>query len=249
MGQAMSRWQAFGIHLAISTLLLLAMLTIILLLWYPGLLFSVDGGWTGLRIVIGVDLVLGPLLTLVVFKAGKPGLKFDLSCIAIFQLVCMAAGMWIVYDERPVALVLAYDTFYSLSRDEFETYEKDTAFLGDFAGGWPKLLHTELPENYIQADIVAIRSEFIGDPLYIQTERYRAIPETDTAAVFRRESNVRAQISEELKSQLPENCLLSRFVSSITAGLVCFNPESMKLESFYELDLALQTEEVPGLDV
>ncbi len=89
MDRAMSRWQAFGIHLVISTLLLLAMLAIILLLWYPGLLFSVDGGWMGLRIVIGVDLVLGPLLTLVVFKAGKPGLKFDLSCIAAFQLICM----------------------------------------------------------------------------------------------------------------------------------------------------------------
>ena len=54
----MSRWQAFGIHLAISTVLLLVMLLIIFWIWFPGILFSVDGGWTGLRIVIGVDLVL-----------------------------------------------------------------------------------------------------------------------------------------------------------------------------------------------
>ena len=249
MDRAMSRWQAFGIHLAISALLLLAMLTIILLLWYPGLLFRVDGGWTGLRIVIGVDLVLGPLLTLVVFKAGKPGLKFDLTCIAAFQLACMAAGMWIVYDERPIALVLAYDTFYSLSRDEFEAYEKDVAFLDDFDGAWPKLLHTELPENYIQADIVAIRSQFIGDPLYIQTDRYRAIPDGDTASVFRRESNVRSAIDSELESELPENCLLSRFVSTVTTGLVCFNPETMKLESFYEGNFSPEVEDASGLDV
>ncbi len=249
MDRAMSRWQAFGIHLAISMLLLLAMLAIILLLWYPGLLFSVDGGWTGLRIVIGVDLVLGPLLTLVVFKAGKPGLKFDLSCIAAFQLICMTAGMWIVYDERPLALVLAYDTFYSLTRDEFADYGKDIGFLDDIQGPWPKLLYTELPDNDIQADIIAIRGEFIGDPLFIQTDRYRPIPVADAASVFRWEGDMRALLSEELRSSLPDDCLLSRFVSSITSGYVCFDAESMELESFHQENLALEAGPVPGLDV
>ena len=240
----MSRWQAFAIHLAISVLILLLLMAIILLLWYPGLLFSVDGGWAGLRIVIGVDLVLGPLMTLVVFKAGKPGLKFDLSCIAVFQIGCMAAGMWIVYDERPLALVLAHDTFYSLARDDFVDFEKDAAILEDFPGSWPKLIYTELPENDIQADIIAIRGQFIGDPLYIQTERYKAIPETDTAAIFRRESVVRAGVSEELRSQLPDNCLFSSFASSVTSGFVCFDPEEMELSSFYdnEYSQAAETE-------
>jgi len=249
MDRAMSRWQAFGIHLAISMLLLLAMLAIILLLWYPGLLFSVDGGWTGLRIVIGVDLVLGPLLTLVVFKAGKPGLKFDLSCIAAFQLICMTAGMWIVYDERPLALVLAYDTFYSLTRDEFADYGKDIGFLDDIQGPWPKLLYTELPDNDIQADIIAIRGEFIGDPLFIQTDRYRPIPVADAASVFRWEGDMRALLSEELRSSLPDDCLLSRFVSSITSGYVCFDAETMELESFHQENLAFEAGPVPGLDV
>ena len=229
----MSRWKAFGIHFAISVAVLTVLMGVILVFWYPGILFNVDGGWTGLRIVIGVDLVLGPLLTLVVFKAGKPGLRFDLTCIAVFQITCMAGGMYIVYSERPLALVLAYDTFYSLAAQEFEDYDKDVAVLDQFPGSYPKLLHTELPDNEIEADIVSVRSQFIGDPLFMQTERYRPIPEAGTATVFIREQTVRSGVSEEFLQALPEGCLLSRFISSVTGGYVCFDAENMRLDSFY----------------
>jgi hypothetical protein len=76
-----------AIHFLIGLAIFLGLLAVILFLWYPGILFNVDRGWAGLQLVIGVDLIAGPLLTLVVFKTGKRGLNFDLSCIAIFQAV------------------------------------------------------------------------------------------------------------------------------------------------------------------
>ncbi len=234
----MSRWKAFAIHFSISLIVFLVLLAIILIVWYPGILFSVDGGWTGLRIVIGVDLVLGPLLTLIVFKAGKPGLRFDLTCIGTAQVVCMAAGMWIVYEERPIALVLAYDTIYSLAKQEFEELGRDRSVLDDIPGSYPKLVYTELPENDISADIAAIRSQFIGDPLYIQTERYRAMPDQAEGVrqVFRREAAVRSGISEELAAELEEDCLLSKFVSAVTSGYVCFDPVGRRLSGYYDFE-------------
>ena len=39
-----------------------------------------------------MDVVLGPLLTLltlIVFKPGKPSLKFDMSCIVVAQLTVL----------------------------------------------------------------------------------------------------------------------------------------------------------------
>ncbi|MCG8415346.1 MAG: hypothetical protein MI746_14100 [Pseudomonadales bacterium] len=230
----MSRWQAFGIHLSISAVILLLLLAVIMFVWFPGILFSVDGGWAGLRIVIGVDMVLGPLMTLVVYKAGKPGLKFDLTAIALFQFTCMAAGMWIVYNERPLALVLAHDTVYSITSQEFEDYDKDPGVLDEFPGSYPKLLYTEMPENDIAADIAAIRSQFIGDPLFIQTERYRVLPERNTAEIFRREESVRASVSEELLSQLVQNCVFAKFISAVTSGYVCFDTEQMRYVEYYE---------------
>ncbi|KAB0769044.1 hypothetical protein F7O87_33620, partial [Pseudomonas aeruginosa] len=62
-----SRWRAFFIHLLISLAIFIVLLAIICLWWYPGALFEIAGGWQGVRIVAAVDMVLGPLLTLVVY--------------------------------------------------------------------------------------------------------------------------------------------------------------------------------------
>ncbi len=230
----MSRWRASAIHFSLSLVVLVLLLAVIFVLWYPGILFSVDGGWTGLRIVVGVDLVLGPLLTLIVFKSGKPGLKFDLSCIALAQTVCLAIGVWVVYNERPIALVMAYDTVYSLAAQEFDEYGKDISILDDIPGRKPKLLYVELPENEVSADIENVRSQFIGDPLYIQTDKYRSISQSNLQAedIFRREQAVRAGLSKELLATLPANCILSKFVSAITSGYVCYDHEVGRFTQF-----------------
>ena len=111
---SMNRWKAFALHFALSVAVFASLLGIIMTLWYPGVLFNIDGGWSGLKLVMGVDVILGPLLTLVIFRAGKPGLKFDLGCIAALQIACMTAGVWVVYQSRPIALVFAYDTLARL---------------------------------------------------------------------------------------------------------------------------------------
>jgi hypothetical protein len=232
----MSRWKAGAIHFSISSMVCLGLLGVILSLWYPGILFIIERGWTGLRILIGVDLVLGPLLTLIVFKAGKPGLRFDLSCIVTAQALCMAAGMWLVYNERPLVVVLAYDTFFSLTADEFADYDRDVSILDTLPGRYPKFVYVELPDNDISADIVAARSQYIGDPLFIQAEKYRVIPDQPEAldAVFRREAAVRELFASEHDEMPAARCLLSQFVSVVTTGYVCFDRVDHKLSAFYE---------------
>lgn len=230
----MSRWKAGAIHLSISVVIFLGLLATILLLWYPGILFSIDRGWAGLQLVIGVDLMAGPLLTLVVFKSGKKGLKFDLSCIVVFQAACMAAGMWVVYSERPLALVLAYDTFYSVNAEEFLQYERDPQVLDSFPGAYPKLVYIELPESEVAAEIASVRAQFIGDPLYVQTEKYRAMPVDELESVFRAEESTRRQAPELVLNELDESCRLSKFISPVVSGFVCFDGESRALSMFYE---------------
>ena len=232
----MSRWQASAIHLAISSVIFLILLAIILYVWYPGLLFQIDGGWDGLQIVIGVDLVLGPLLTLIVFKAGKPSLKFDLSCIAFLQAICLAGGVYIVHAERPIVLVLAWDTIYALAADELQDFDRDPAVLDQFAGPDPKFVYVELPENHVAAEIEAIRSTFIGDPLYVRTDRYVELPDADFAKYFRRSQNFLDSLADELREQLPEACLFSRFTSAQMSGYVCVDANTKELTNFYRND-------------
>ncbi|MBQ13092.1 MAG: hypothetical protein QGG67_15325 [Gammaproteobacteria bacterium] len=232
----MSRWKAFAIHFCISLAVFLVLLAIIVFIWYPGILFGVDGGWNGLRIIIGVDLVLGPLLTLIVFKTGKPSLKFDLSCIATFQILCLLAGTWIVYGERPLALILAYDTIYALAAQEFELYERDITFIDDYPGSSPKMIYVELPEDEVSAEILYIRSQFIDDPLFVQTELFKPMPtdDYDILSIFRREDAVRSTVTEELLARLDEDCVLTKFISTRISGYVCFDPRENQLTRFYD---------------
>lgn len=76
-----NRYQAFAIHLGLSFLIFIVLASLIVFYWYPGFLFATDGGWQGIRLIAGVDLVIGPCLTLLLYKRGKPGLKFDMMCV------------------------------------------------------------------------------------------------------------------------------------------------------------------------
>ncbi len=116
----MSRFSAFSYHMAISLVIFAILAYLIVEVWYPEFFFTIDGGWEGIRIVIGVDLVLGPLLTLVVYKAGKPGLKFDLSCIGVLQSLCLIAGVFVIYTVRPLYFIYYDKHFYSASADTYK---------------------------------------------------------------------------------------------------------------------------------
>jgi len=101
----MTRFHAFSYHMTISLVIFFALSYVIVELWYPDFFFAIDGGWEGIQLIIGVDLILGPVLTLVVFKLGKPGLKFDLFCIGLLQMLCLSAGVYVVYSERPIFFI------------------------------------------------------------------------------------------------------------------------------------------------
>ena len=111
---------AFGVHLAISALIILFFLSITLFVWYPYPYFDIHGGRHILTILVTVDLVLGPLLTLVVFKPGKPGLKFDLSCIAIAQIAALLYGGTVIFNQRPVVVAFVVDRFNVMSAKDID---------------------------------------------------------------------------------------------------------------------------------
>ncbi len=107
----LSRFQAFAIHLFISSAILGAFLSIVLFIWYPQPFFVVEGLVEIVWVLVGVDIVLGPTLTLIVFKAGKPSLKWDMSVIAGIQIIGFIYGAHTFFVERP-AFAVMYDADY-----------------------------------------------------------------------------------------------------------------------------------------
>lgn len=121
----MSRWKASAIHLGISAAIALVVLAVIYLVWYPAPYFTVMGGDKLVLLITGVDVVLGPLITLIIFRAGKKGLKFDLSVIAFLQATALAYGVSVVAQGRPVYLVYAVNRFNVVSAADLDQADID----------------------------------------------------------------------------------------------------------------------------
>jgi hypothetical protein len=168
----MSRYRAASVHFGISFLIFLALAYLVVFVWYPGFFFDTDGGWQGMRIIAAVDLVLGPLLTLIVYKAGKPSLKFDLSAIATLQLVCLAAGVWIVSSERPIAMVYVDGWFFAMNAGAYREVGVAPPDLSGVPGPSPKWVMVDIPDDPFEQS--AIRSAMYRShkPLRTLTERY-----------------------------------------------------------------------------
>ncbi len=142
----MSRYSAFGIHLGISFAIFLVLAYLVVFEWYPGMFFDIDGGWRGMRIITAVDMVLGPTLTLAVYKAGKKGLRMDLTLIGLLQFACLFAGTYVVYVERPLAVVFNDGAFAVLSTDDYVNDAGiDVPDLRHIPGDYPKWVLVEVP--------------------------------------------------------------------------------------------------------
>ncbi len=139
--------KAFAIHLAISATIVGIVFILIFFFWYPKPFFEANGAWTVLRVLVGVDLVMGPLLTLILFKKGKKGLVFDMCMIAAIQLAALVYGIHVIYGERPYYLVFAVDRFEVVGRVEIDESKIKYPELRDKPNEGPILVFADFPED------------------------------------------------------------------------------------------------------
>ena len=99
-----SRWKAAGIHFSLSVVLVSLVFVGLIALWYPPELWRMAKVGGLVMILASVDVTLGPLLTLAVFKHGKRGMKFDLAVIALLQIAGLVYGLHVMFQSRPVFL-------------------------------------------------------------------------------------------------------------------------------------------------
>ena len=107
------RARAAGIHLLISLVVAGLAAALVFGLWYPGAYRNLSGGRELFLLITTVDVVLGPLLTFVVFdlRKGWPHVRRDLAIIGCIQLAALLYGLHTVYVARPVAMVFEVDRF------------------------------------------------------------------------------------------------------------------------------------------
>lgn len=116
-GTGAFRWEdrlkASAVHLGVSLLIASMAAMLVFGLWYPYPYRESTGGRELFTILVIVDVVLGPLITLAVFNRSKPRgeLVKDLTLVGLVQLGALAYGLWVVLVARPVHLVFEFDRF------------------------------------------------------------------------------------------------------------------------------------------
>ena len=107
------RLRASGIHFCISLAVATLAALLVFLVWYPYPYREVSGGRELFLILVSVDVVLGPLITLMIFNRSKPRKELvrDLAIVGLIQLSALAYGMWTVSVARPVHMAFEFDRF------------------------------------------------------------------------------------------------------------------------------------------
>jgi hypothetical protein len=170
----MSRWKASGIHLLLSATIAGSVLIFMLALWYPWPLFEVAGGSGLILILIGVDVTVGPLITLIIFKSGKKGLKFDLAAIASLQLAALAYGVHAMYLARPVYLAFTIDRFEVVTAKDLDPEDLARVTRAEFKRvplGRPRYVAAVLPSDLKERTKV-LETSLVGKDLQLYPQYY-----------------------------------------------------------------------------
>lgn len=100
-------------HLVVSVLIAAVCATLVFAVWYPYPYSELASGRELFALVVSVDVVIGPLLSLFVFNPAKPRAELwrDLAIIFVLQLGALTYGMYSVTQARPVWLAFEGDRF------------------------------------------------------------------------------------------------------------------------------------------
>ncbi|WP_157896512.1 hypothetical protein [Acidovorax carolinensis] len=127
---------AAGLHVLLSAVVLVLVALLVFALWFPSPLGQLAGGLRLFWTIVGVDLVCGPLLTLLLYRSTKTrlALAVDYSLIALLQLAALAYGLQTLAHARPLAQVFEVDRFRLVSYADIA--EPDVQNLPPWAQPW-----------------------------------------------------------------------------------------------------------------
>ncbi|MES9975498.1 MAG: hypothetical protein ABW094_14670 [Candidatus Thiodiazotropha sp.] len=100
-------------HLIVSFSIALLCSVLVFAIWYPYPFNEIAGGKDLFRILVFVDVIIGPLLTLIVYNPKKPALELwrDIGIIISLQITALAYGLHSTYISRPVFVGFEGDRF------------------------------------------------------------------------------------------------------------------------------------------
>jgi hypothetical protein len=172
------RFQAFALHLLGSASALALVLGGLYLGWYrwPG--WYLTGARNVVPILVGVDLVLGPLLTFLIANPAKPRreLARDIGVIVAVQLVALGYGAHTLWAGRPLYYAFSVDRLQIVQASDLNAKEIALARQSNpaFAPYWhslPRWVWAPLPDAPAERARIIASAQAGGDDV-IDMPRY-----------------------------------------------------------------------------
>ena len=143
------RIKPFLIHLCISAAVAITVAAIIFGVWYPNPYRTISGGTQLFLMIVSIDVIVGPLITLIISKPGKSwrALAFDYCTVALLQLAALVYGTWTMAEARPLHMVFEKDLFRVVHEPDVPAAQWARVPPGINAQPWtgPDMLTVRLP--------------------------------------------------------------------------------------------------------
>lgn len=166
---------AMAIHFAVTAIFAGFAAALIFLVWFPAPFHTMIGGTELFMLVVGCDLALGPLLSLVIYNSRKSRreLILDYTLIGLVQLTALVYGVYIVAGTRPVAVAFVKDRIEIVTARDIEPAELAAArdpLYATLPWTGPREVAIVVPENEQQEALFASLSgkEEMARPRFYQ---------------------------------------------------------------------------------
>lgn len=171
----MSNRNSFFIkHLSGSVFIAFCVSLIVFCIWYPVPLAKSLGVTHVFFMLLVVDVIVGPLLSFIVYKEGKRTLKMDLAVIIILQLAALIYGVFHIYQGRPV--VLAFQNY------QFEMVRFNDVIEVDHGPKLslfkPEFIAVDMGKTIAEKNQYFTEEMLTGIPAAYRSERYIPIKES-----------------------------------------------------------------------
>jgi hypothetical protein len=242
----MRRVRVFLGHLGISAVVVTALVLLFIFLWFPMPYFMTDGGWRALRLVACVDIVAGPLLTLVAANPNKPKRAFakDLAVIALLQCTAMGLGLWTIYNQRTEAVIFVDGTFIPVETAQTELFGDTYRNIAAASSKRPVYIVSDLPDELNERQKIRQQALKSGKPIYLSEQYFVPLDEGARAELLATVTppyklladtpEARAQVDEFVKSLggAPEDHLLFPVISRYEKFLLALSRRDLTVEGW-----------------
>jgi hypothetical protein len=209
------KFLATGVHFLVTLTLAACAAAIIFLVWYPDPFETMIGGTELFMLVVGCDLALGPLLSLVVYdrRKSRRALITDYSIIGVVQIAALVYGVHTLAAARPVYVAFNHDRLEVVSAQEIPEQEladaKTPVFYRALPLTGPRFVSIKVPA----AEQLDVLMQSVGGNDTHLRPRFYAPYEAQLEQI-----RARAKTLEELEKRHPERKSLLQ-AASATLGV------------------------------